>query len=134
VAALEVIIYAGAIMVLFIFVMMMLNLGQRSAEQEKRWLSPGVYIGPAFLSLILAACFVYMLTQGEATPAGYEAISPQQLGLSMFSTYLLGVELAGMLLLAALVGAYHLARSDQHEDPPSVKRTARKHEEAGSLE
>jgi NADH-quinone oxidoreductase subunit J len=75
-----------------------------------------------------------MLTQGEATPAGYEAISPQQLGLSMFSTYLLGVELAGMLLLAALVGAYHLARSDQHEDPPSVKRTARKHEEAGSLE
>ena len=41
VAALEVIIYAGAIMVLFVFVVMMLNLGEHGAEMEKQWLTPG---------------------------------------------------------------------------------------------
>src|ERR1041385_8703351 len=47
VAALEVIIYAGAIMVLFIFVVMMLNLGAASVEQEKAWLRPRTWFGPA---------------------------------------------------------------------------------------
>src|SRR5512139_3697988 len=47
VAALEVIIYAGAIMVLFIFVIMMLNLGGPHAREESRLLTPGVWIGPA---------------------------------------------------------------------------------------
>jgi hypothetical protein len=47
VAALEVIIYAGAIMVLFVFVVMMLNLGEHGAEMEKQWLTPGIWTGPA---------------------------------------------------------------------------------------
>ncbi len=41
---LEIIVYAGAIMVLFVFVVMMLNLGRATVEQEKRWLRPGVWI------------------------------------------------------------------------------------------
>src|SRR6478609_5762160 len=45
VAALEIIVYAGAIMVLFVFVVMMLNLGT-AAEIEKRWLTPGIWVGP----------------------------------------------------------------------------------------
>src|SRR5215472_7341801 len=45
-AALEVIIYAGAIMVLFVFVVMMLNLGDRAAERERQWLTPGIWRGP----------------------------------------------------------------------------------------
>src|ERR1041385_8291017 len=49
VAALEVIIYAGAIMVLFIFVVMMLNLGKAAAVKEREWLSPGMWMGPAIL-------------------------------------------------------------------------------------
>src|SRR5512145_606118 len=49
VAALEVIIYAGAIMVLFIFVIMMLNLDRETAHQETLWLSPGIWRGPAVL-------------------------------------------------------------------------------------
>ena len=47
VAALEVIVYAGAIMVLFVFVVMMLNLGPSAAEQERRWLAPRTWVGPA---------------------------------------------------------------------------------------
>src|SRR5512133_753 len=54
VAALEVIVYAGAIMVLFIFVVMMLNIGMEE-ESEKKWLHPGMWIIP---SLLAAALFV----------------------------------------------------------------------------
>ena len=50
VAALEVIIYAGAIMVLFVFVVMILNLGPEQAVQERRWLTPGNWGGPLLLA------------------------------------------------------------------------------------
>ena len=45
-AALEVVVYAGAIVVLFLFVVMMLNLGKTSVMRETRWLQPGMWIGP----------------------------------------------------------------------------------------
>jgi NADH-quinone oxidoreductase subunit J len=110
VAALEVIIYAGAIMVLFIFVMMMLNLGKSAEQRERRLTEPSVFIGPVILSALLAACFVYLLSQGGHRAEGNFIIGPAQVGISMFTTYLLGTELAGMLILAGLVGAYHLGR------------------------
>lgn len=43
--ALEIIVYAGAIMVLFVFVVMMLNLGPAVVEQERKWLTPGIWSG-----------------------------------------------------------------------------------------
>src|SRR6478736_1835457 len=52
-AALEVIVYAGAIVVLIIFVIMMLNLKQESVEQEEKWLTKKVWLGPAILCSIL---------------------------------------------------------------------------------
>src|SRR5678809_1750553 len=52
IAALEVIIYAGAIMVLFIFVMMMLNIGDRATRMERAWLSPRAWVGPAILAVL----------------------------------------------------------------------------------
>jgi NADH-quinone oxidoreductase subunit J len=55
VAGLEVIIYAGAIMVLFLFVVMLLNLGQRAIELERALLTPGAWIGPIILAGILGA-------------------------------------------------------------------------------
>ena len=54
-AALEVIIYAGAIMVLFIFVMMMLNPDPRSVRKRAALAHPGVWVGPAILSAVLLA-------------------------------------------------------------------------------
>src|SRR5919197_6637605 len=50
-AALEVIIYAGAIVVLFVFVVMMLNLGEIAAAQERQWLPPRIWIGPTILAV-----------------------------------------------------------------------------------
>ncbi len=113
-AALEVIVYAGAIMVLFIFVMMMLNLGRAgAAAQERAWLSPTMWIGPAVLAALLLAELVYVLT--HAVAAGGVAVDSRQVGALLFGPYLLGVELASMLLLAALVGAYHLGWRDRED-------------------
>jgi NADH-quinone oxidoreductase subunit J len=108
VAALEVIIYAGAIVVLFVFVVMMLNLGAAAAEQERQWLRFDIWLGPAILSAILLAQFAYVLVQGEGKAAG--VVSAREIGMALFGPYLLAVELASMLLLAGLVGAYHLGQ------------------------
>ncbi len=114
VAALEVIIYAGAIMVLFVFVIMMLNLGAQSAKQESQLMNPGIWIGPSFLALILAVELVYLFTVDRARLSATELIGPRQVGSALFGPYVLGVELASMLLLAGLIGAYHLGRPHKH--------------------
>ncbi len=113
VAALEIIIYAGAIMVLFIFVMMMLNLGEESAKHERQLTPPSIFAGPTILCAMLAVMFIFVLAQGTPEPAGRTVIEPQQVGISLFSKYLFGVELTGMLLLAGLIGAFHIGRPPQ---------------------
>ncbi len=115
VAALEVIIYAGAIMVLFVFVVMMLNLGPPTAAEERQWLSPGGWIGPVVLGLILVAEVAYVLRHLPGGLPGGPAVPPVQVGAALFGTYLLGVELASLLLMAGLVGAYHLGRPEREE-------------------
>jgi NADH-quinone oxidoreductase subunit J len=114
VAALEVIIYAGAIMVLFIFVIMMLNLGGTHAKEEALLLTPGIWRGPAILCLILAMELIYTFTLDHARLSAITEITPKQVGMALLGPYVLGVELASMLLLAGLVGAYHLGRPHKH--------------------
>jgi len=108
-AGLEVIIYAGAIMVLFVFVIMMLNQGNKTVQQERQWLSLGMWIGPGILCLVL---FVEVLTLlgSSGQLAGLEVVSAKDVGIRLFGPYLLAVELASMLLMVGLVGAYHLGR------------------------
>jgi NADH-quinone oxidoreductase subunit J len=106
-AALEVIVYAGAIMVLFIFVVMMLNLGDRAAAMERQWLTPGIWRGPAVLAVVLTLEMFYLF-RSDAAILSTGAIDPQAVAIALFGPYLLCVELASMLLLAGLVGAYHL--------------------------
>lgn len=110
-AALEAITYAGAIMVLFVFVVMMLNLGEAAAEQERRWLDARLWGGPALLAAALLAELVYTFLFG-IEPGGPNSggASPHAVGAALFGPYVLAVEIAGFLLLAALVGAYHLGR------------------------
>ncbi len=110
IAALEVIIYAGAIMVLFVFVVMMLNLGKKTIAMERSWLNPTMWIGPCILAVILIAEVTYLLSQAGSAPQGAASVEPKQVGMALFGPYLIGVELASMLLLGAIVGAYHLAR------------------------
>jgi NADH-quinone oxidoreductase subunit J len=113
VAALEVIIYAGAIMVLFIFVIMMLNLGNETAKREFALLAPGTWIGPSVLCGILACELTYFLIGSHSWIPDPGTVSTKQVGIALFGPYALGVELASMLLLAGLVGAYHLGRQEK---------------------
>jgi NADH-quinone oxidoreductase subunit J len=109
IAALEVIVYAGAIMVLFIFVVMMLNIGmERKAEYN--WLSPRMWIVPSVLAAILLVIFIYVLRVFHLEQTRPETIGPKEVGISMFTTYLLAVEITGVLLLAGITGAYHLGK------------------------
>jgi NADH-quinone oxidoreductase subunit J len=120
VAALEVIIYAGAIMVLFIFVVMMLNLGQHTLAQEGRWLTPGIWVGPSLLGAILLVEVIGICVKYGGAFTSPTAIPPQAVGVSLFGPYLVAVELASMLLLAGLVGAYHLGR--RAKDAPTEEK------------
>ncbi len=108
IAALEVIIYAGSIMVLFVFVVMLLNLGPRDTDQERKWFDPRVWAFLSLLTLILLIELVYALRLGPVQTLVVGEVSPLQVSLALFGPYLLGVELASMLLMAGLVGAYHL--------------------------
>lgn len=108
VAALEVIIYAGAIMVLFVFVVMMLNLGEHAVSIERAWLMPGIWIGPTVLAGLLLVEVAYVVVRGGDAHMGVGMVEPKQVGIVLFGPYVIGVELASMLLLAGLVGAYHL--------------------------
>lgn len=115
IAALEVIVYAGAIMVLFVFVVMMLNQGAREVEQERRWVPRGMWVGPGLLSALLLAEVIYLLWNGG--PSGNHAeVGPREVGLALYGPYFLAVELGSLLLLPGIIGAYHLGRrqwSDQ---------------------
>lgn len=113
IAALEVIIYAGAIMVLFVFVVMMLNLGAKTVETERTWLRPGMWTGPCVLSAVLIAEVAYLLFKVGPAAQGGPMVEPKPVALALFGPYLIGVELASMLLLGALVGAYHLSARRQ---------------------
>ncbi|MFA5938194.1 MAG: NADH-quinone oxidoreductase subunit J [Sinimarinibacterium sp.] len=110
-AMLEVMVYAGAIVVLFVFVVMLLNLGPGVAEQERQWLRPGFWVGPGLLSGLLLVLLLGGLLGHTAQMAGSE-VGVKAVGILMFGPYLLAVELGSMLLLAGLVSAYHLGRRE----------------------
>lgn len=110
IAVLEVIIYAGAIMVLFIFVVMMLNLGNETALQEKSWLQPKVWIGPSILVLVLLVEMTFLLLKGKEMALRVTVVEPRRVALSLYREYIIALELAGFLLMAGIVGAAHIGK------------------------
>ncbi|GAO41121.1 NADH-quinone oxidoreductase subunit J [Flavihumibacter petaseus] len=110
VAVLEVIIYAGAIMVLFIFVVMMLNLDKETAAQERKWLTPKVWLGPSLLVLVLLGEMIVLLLKGNGSALPGTTVPPRAVALSLYGPYLIAVELAGFLLMAGIVGAAHIGQ------------------------
>lgn len=115
-AALEVIVYAGAIMVLFIFVMMMLGRDANALARDREWLRPQAWFGPALLAAVLLSELIYVFAAHTGASRAAVIIDARQVGMLLFGPYLLGVELSSMLLLAALVGAHHLGRHNPQED------------------
>lgn len=120
-AALEIVIYAGAIMVLFVFVIMMLNLGRREQQQERQRLEAKIWIVPVLLSLLLLAELLIAITVLDG-PKSSRLVTPKQVGLELFGPYVLAVEIASLLLLAGLVGAYHVGRRYRIRDTAEERR------------
>jgi NADH-quinone oxidoreductase subunit J len=99
-------------MMLFLFAVMLLNLQADSplAVPRRAW------VGPVILVAVLLAEVVYALTFETQPLAGVE-VGPQAVSEALYGPYVLGVELAAMLLLAALIGARHVAaRADDEEE------------------
>jgi NADH-quinone oxidoreductase subunit J len=113
-AALQMIVYSGAIMVLVLFVIMMLNSHEeekaQAARPVQRWLSAALVAALAFgaVKLVLASGGLRDLAaRGAEMP---RAMTLQRVGSVLFADHLLGFEVAGLLLLAAMVGAVALTK------------------------
>jgi NADH-quinone oxidoreductase subunit J len=114
IAAVQIIIYAGAIMVLFIFAIMMINLEEGITPEKKKW--------TLVLSLVLAVFLVVeLITAMKGTfsamgKTGEETIgSPTELGRLLFTDYLYPFEITSILIIAALVGAIVLVKKKDRQ-------------------
>ncbi|WP_204247937.1 NADH-quinone oxidoreductase subunit J [Psychrobacter urativorans] len=116
--ALEIIVYAGAILILFVFVIMMLNLGIRNERQEEGWLDAKTWAVPTGLTIIIAVILYALigLNHDEAAVIGGATIPAKAVGTALFSKYMMLVEVAALLLLAALVAAYHLGKESLNDE------------------
>ncbi|MEN6670888.1 NADH-quinone oxidoreductase subunit J [Psychrobacter sp. B38] len=116
--ALEIVVYAGAIMVLFVFVIMMLNLGMSNDEREERWLDASTWAIPTGLTLIVAVVLYAMigLNHNETAVIGGATVTAKTVGTVLFTKYVMLIEVAALLLLAALVAAYHLGKETVNDE------------------
>ncbi len=112
IAALQVIVYAGAIMVLFLFVIMLLNLSDDGEEPRVRGrvlFRLGAWVGGGVLAVELATLFLRVpFPAAPAAPEGYGGADA--VAMSLFTDFLLPFELTSILLLVAVVGAVVLAQ------------------------
>jgi NADH-quinone oxidoreductase subunit J len=112
IAAVQLIVYAGAIMVLFIFVIMLLNAG---AEKRPRHLAlrPIVALPLLFSMMVLGAVLVASQTpKTDNVQFGSFIVSAKEIGRALFTTYLLPFEVTSILILIAILGAIVLARKE----------------------
>lgn len=116
IAAVQVIVYAGAIMVLFLFVIMLLNLGAPQGLRERGALQPvtALVLGAVFVGALLRSEALVSIPKPAAPPAAYESLGTvESVGLSLFSQklpWLFPFEVTSILLMVAIVGAIVLAK------------------------
>ena len=110
VAALEVIVYAGAIIVLFLFTVMLLNVGREAEGDEAHRLRAISFLWPGLLAAALLVELGVAIASGPSAQVGARAVAPRAVGIALYGPYAIGVELASTLLLAALIGARHLGQ------------------------
>jgi len=111
VAGVQIILYAGGIMVLFLFVIMLVNIERVEKEREfnKQWLV-GILAAGA-----LGALFVFIFTKGrelfpQGVPLPPESNNTQQIGVLLYGQYMFPFEIASLLLLVAIIGAVVMAK------------------------
>jgi NADH-quinone oxidoreductase subunit J len=113
---LEIIIYAGAIMVLFLFVVMMLNLGKANPDPDLQRPTRKQMILPGLFALALLVETLMVLTRGAPMIASSKIFGPREIGLALYGKHFLGVELASLVLLIGVIGGMHLGNAASAEE------------------
>ncbi len=112
VAAIQIIVYAGAIMVLFVFVIMLLNAGEEEHTQGSKI---ALFVGAPSVALLICMV-VYVLTRhlptGQFIELGKFVGGTRDVAMKLFTTYLLPFEVTSVLILIAIMGAVVLARRE----------------------
>lgn len=119
-AAVQIIVYAGAILVLYLFVLFLVSLREElhlSAFVPSAWLGRIIAAGLAVALLAAIPAFTLGEKGGWTVEAVREVTHTKAMGMEMYSTYLLPFEIAGLILLVALVGGLVLARRDGGSTP-----------------
>jgi NADH-quinone oxidoreductase subunit J len=113
IAAVQVIVYAGAIMVLFVFVIMLLNAGAER-KQPRRQIANivGVPLLFGFLALVASLVASRMPPGDPVRFGGFTGGTAKEVGRALFTTYLLPFEATSVLILVAIVGAVVLAQKE----------------------
>ena len=130
ISAMQIIVYAGAIMVLFVFVIMLLNVSAEETRGDKqkylKWLAPPLFL--ALLAEVMAVVRYVNLTP-QPLPSANGAANPQQvlgtvenIAFGMFTDYLIPFEAASILILMAIVGSMLLARRENKEEVERIEK------------
>lgn len=111
-AAVQLIVYAGAIMVLFVFVIMLLNAGAEK-RPSKKVLRTAVAL-PLLFTLAGVVAYILATQAGrtETVKFGAYVVGPYEIGKALFTTWLLPFEVTSILILIAILGAVVLARKE----------------------
>jgi NADH-quinone oxidoreductase subunit J len=112
-AIVNIIVYAGAIMVLFLFVIMLMNLNKETEPQKNRWLKMAGAVAGGCLLLVLVAALKDVGTkkdQAQMYEGGIGLI--KNLGKELFTTYVVPFEISSVLFLSAMVGAVVIGKKE----------------------
>jgi NADH-quinone oxidoreductase subunit J len=145
IAAMQIIVYAGAIMVLFVFVIMLLNVREEETRVDKqkylKWLAAPLFL--ALLAEVMAVVRYVSLTpqplQSAADAGGQQKVlgTVENIAQGMFTNYVIPFEAASVLILMAIVGSMLLARRDNKEDIDRIEKALvaqQEEEEKGKYE
>jgi len=112
-AIVNIIVYAGAIMVLFLFVIMLMNLNRETEPQKSRWIkiAGGIAGGSLMLVLIAALKNTEIRQQMAEVNEGNIGLI-KNLGKELFTTYVVPFEISSILFLSAMVGAVVIGKKD----------------------
>lgn len=120
IAALQILIYAGAILVLFLFVLMLLNITREEAAISRQKVQLGAaLLGAAAFGGVLALLF-WNAARTDLDPLTQELVSMKALARELFRDYLLPFEIVGLLLLVAVIGATVVARRPPPAAAPAL--------------
>lgn len=113
-AIVHVIVYAGAIMVLFLFTVMLLNLNASTEPHKTNWVKIAAVISGGMLFLTLTASLRTVDLGTFNLPAKNEIGYVQQVGMKLFNEFMLPFEVSSILFMSAMIGAVVLAKKEKH--------------------